>query len=303
MTNEANSGLIPRNMVNADYECHCFSSPFTPVPLHFHDFCEIFILLSDSAHFLVDGRPYSLIKHDILLLGPQQMHTVLRVNHPERPYRRMAVYIRPALLGYGGPEAINLLACFEQCAVSPSGNLLRPAKAYVQDILSILENMCLQRDATGFGAALLHQMLPVQLLIYLNRACMDGNNRPKVSALPQTTLIGALTRFIEANLRKPLSLDILAREAHVNKHHLVRLFKRHVGLSPMQYVRYRRLLTARSLLSSGKSVAEAGAASGFGDYTNFIRAFRSEFHVSPGRFAKEGRSQHIPAFETLNLTQ
>ena len=83
-------------MVRRDYECHHFCTPFIPVPLHFHDFYEIFFLMSSSMTYLVDGCTYTLKKGDILLINPQNAQPQQLEGEPQ-PYDRIGLYIRPEL--------------------------------------------------------------------------------------------------------------------------------------------------------------------------------------------------------------
>jgi AraC-like DNA-binding protein len=84
-----------------------------------------------------------------------------------------------------------------------------------------------------------------------------------------------------------LGIDSLSRAAAMSRFHFSRVFRREVGMSPYRYLRATRVKKAASLLRSGQStVTEAARDVGFPDLGRFIRAFRAEFGVSPGEFAK-----------------
>lgn len=296
------SGQIPRNMVNADYEFHHYRTSFQTVPLHFHDFYEIYFLLSDSATYLVNGRYYQLTKGDILLISPQEMHSVVRAGSTNGLYERVDLYIRPAFFAQHSREDANLQLCFERCNTLPTGNLLRPKPALAEAITSLFADMHHQADSQDFGASLLHEILPLRLLVYLNQASLDCRTDLQTACLRRcNSPVDALIAHIESHLGEPLSLESLAERAHISKYHLVRLFREQTGLTPIQYVRYRRLLRARSLLQENKSVTAVCQECGFSDYSNFIRAFKAQFGLSPGRYAREEREKRPPRFETLLL--
>ena len=49
--------------------------------------------------------------------------------------------------------------------------------------------------------------------------------------------------------------------------------------------RKKRLALARVKISQGMSATQAGATSGFSDYSSFFRAFKNEYGVNPREFA------------------
>lgn len=297
------SGQIPREMVRRDYECHHFCTPFSPVPLHFHDFYEAFFLLSDSMTYLVDGYTYTLKRGEILLINPHEMHSPQRLEGEPQPYERIGLYIRPELFAAHRHAGLNLRACFDRCATLPSGNVLRPGAELSREIDETLRMIQEQDDPNRFGASLMRENLLVQLLVYLNRASLEGENHHPVADSHQShAVVDQLIRYMEAHLTEPMSLDYLAEIAHVSKYHLVRLFHQQTGLSPIKYLRYKRLLRARALLREGLSVTAVCHECGFSDYSNFIRAFKSEFKLSPGRYARQDGAKFSETFETLLIS-
>ena len=119
-------------------------------------------------------------------------------------------------------------------------------------------------------------------------------------------------RHIEANLDWALSLGDLADAARLSPYHFIRLFTGRYGLSPMAYVRVRRLEAAAERLRNGSRITIVDLAfdTGFDSQEGFTRAFTREFGISPGRY-RDGerplrseimimRTEGLPA---TNLTQ
>jgi AraC family transcriptional regulator len=94
-----------------------------------------------------------------------------------------------------------------------------------------------------------------------------------------------VTRTVRTIDRHPdaaLTLGELARDSGLSLYHFLRTFECLTGLTPHQYVRRTRLREAAMRLAaeSGK-VLDIALDSGFGDVSNFNRAFRWEFGMSP----------------------
>ena len=100
--------------------------------------------------------------------------------------------------------------------------------------------------------------------------------------------IARVTRSVRAIERRPdgaLGLGSLAREAGLSPYHFLRTFERLTGITPHQYVRRARLRDAASRLAVERErVLDIAYDCGFGDVSNFNRAFRAEFGVKPLAF-------------------
>lgn len=80
-----------------------------------------------------------------------------------------------------------------------------------------------------------------------------------------------------------LCVSRLAEEAHVTPNHLSRVFKRELGISPLDYLLVRRLEHASKLLrGTPMTVREIAFACGFHDPNYFIRVYRKRTGVPPG---------------------
>jgi AraC-like DNA-binding protein len=79
----------------------------------------------------------------------------------------------------------------------------------------------------------------------------------------------------------------MAGAAGLSPYHFLRTFQRLTGVTPHQYIVRARLRDAAIRLSArGRKILDIALDSGFGDVSNFNRAFRTEFGLSPREYRK-----------------
>jgi AraC family transcriptional regulator, regulatory protein of adaptative response / methylated-DNA-[protein]-cysteine methyltransferase len=96
---------------------------------------------------------------------------------------------------------------------------------------------------------------------------------------------------IEKRLDRPVRLEELGRITGMSPFTVQRLFKREMGVSPLQYQRALRAGSLRSALKNGDNVTDAIYNAGFGSSS---RAYEgAQLGMTPARFAQGGRGERI----------
>ncbi len=91
-----------------------------------------------------------------------------------------------------------------------------------------------------------------------------------------------VVRMMESQPDDSHDLASLARTAKLSPYHFLRMFEAVTGTTPHQYILRIRLRRAAILLAAEPArILDIALDSGFGDVSNFNRAFRTEFGVSP----------------------
>ncbi|WP_367846244.1 DNA-3-methyladenine glycosylase 2 family protein [Rhodoferax sp. WC2427] len=85
------------------------------------------------------------------------------------------------------------------------------------------------------------------------------------------------------------ALPGLAARLGVSDRHLRRIFETHFGVSPLQYLQTRRLLTAKQLLADTQlPVAQIALASGFASVRRFNTVFVERYGLNPSQLRRSG---------------
>lgn len=85
------------------------------------------------------------------------------------------------------------------------------------------------------------------------------------------------------------SVAAVAALVGVSERHLRRIVEAHLGVSPLQYLQTRRLLSAKALLTDTTlPVTDVALSSGFGSLRRFNAAFLQHYGMPPTRLRQEG---------------
>jgi AraC family transcriptional regulator, regulatory protein of adaptative response / DNA-3-methyladenine glycosylase II len=91
------------------------------------------------------------------------------------------------------------------------------------------------------------------------------------------------------------SVEQLARRLGVTGRHVRRIFEAQFGVSPVQYLQTRRLLTAKQLLAdTALPVTQIALISGYASVRRFNAAFVEHYRLNPTQLRREGTTQTAP---------
>ena len=239
---------------------------------HYHDFHKIIVFISGKVTYHIEGKAYHLKPRDILLVSQGAIHKP--EIDPSVPYERYIFWIHDDL------SCQELNTCFQK-ANDRSFNLVRADSALQERLKDLLPEIEQTLQNEHFGDPVLRNALFTQFMIYINRIFLRTSSSPDKKTYSSDTQVEQLLKYINRNLSENLSIDQLANRFFFSKYHMMRKFKNETGYTIHNYITSKRLLMARSLISQGMPVMKAAQASGFHDYTTFVRAYKKQFGKAP----------------------
>jgi AraC family transcriptional regulator len=100
--------------------------------------------------------------------------------------------------------------------------------------------------------------------------------------------IESIIQYIEDNIERDLTLELLSEISCVSKFHLTRVFKSVADITIIDYVRSRKLArSVNDLLKTNLKVIDIAVKYAFNYEQTYIRAFKNEYCVTPSRFRKK----------------
>ena len=91
---------------------------------------------------------------------------------------------------------------------------------------------------------------------------------------------------IESRLTDEIRITELAHISNVSVNTLERRFYEELNMTPMEYIKKKRLNLAADFLRHGYNVQQAGMESGFNDISYFIKLFKKSYGMTPFQYRK-----------------
>ena len=123
------------------------------------------------------------------------------------------------------------------------------------------------------------------LALLIKRHAVGGIDETKFGK--ETLRVKRIIERFHDLLWEDIGLTELASEFDCTPYHLVRFFKKAVGLSPHAYFVQLRLEKAKQLLIQGYSIVDAALETGFTDQSHLTRHFKTKFGVTPGTYRQQ----------------
>ena len=273
-----------QNMSDSKFEIfHYRDAKFEGVPVHQHDFYEVYYFIGGSVEYSVEGRTYELKSGDLLLINPLELHQP-RIAHNQQDYERIVLWINKNYLSELCFNKTSLTRCFDSSQPDHT-NLLRPSKIQQTYISAMLDELITENTSDGYAVEIASEAILLRFLVELNRLTITSSMNIKKEEV-SSSIIPDVLEYINNHFCEKLTLSEIADEFFVSKYYLSHAFNNAVGTSVHRYIVLKRLIHAKQMLLSGIRSTTAATNCGFNDYAGFYRAFTAEYGVTPTEFVK-----------------
>ncbi|SKA82511.1 transcriptional regulator, AraC family [Clostridium sp. USBA 49] len=274
--------LSRQYMLSTDYEIYHYSNnDIARISLHHHDFYECYFFISGDVTYLIEGKTYYLKPGDIILINSKELHQAI-INNKEIPYERIVLWLDKSFLNKLSTEEINLSCCFENL---DRKNVLRLDIELQQNIKTLLIKLLNLENYNGIGRELLYKSYITEIMVYINNLVFNEEAHLD-NDIKKNNLIDEIIDYINNHINEDITIDELAEHFYLSKFHLLREFKKFTGTTIHRYIVQKKLIQAKELILNGIPIIDVYKQCGFGDYSNFFRAFKNEYGLTPKQFYK-----------------
>ena len=261
------------------------TSPLTK--FHVHDAYEATLILSDDVVLDVNNESYSVPYGSLLLFNTMDLHC-LRYTGKER-YRRWVIWFKQEFLNILDQVIFKLFRCFYVRGFEKS-NILTLSKEQCE---LMCEKYGALKEATLSQTYMREEQVKLLLgefLIYVNGIYIKRNAiNATVKANDYSSFYKSIL-YIQENFSSKIDCTTLAKRVGLDTRKLCENFKSITGLTTGQFILNFRITAAKNLLIQGYSIAETCEKTGFENWSNFSRTFRSHVGISPKQYAMKYRN-------------
>ena len=252
--------------------------------LHCHDFYEFYIHFQGAKTYGIDSEVFLLQPCQLLIIPPLHMHGMLcdeEINHYERAY----LYLAPAFLASLGCGQIDLERRITRLTAGDRFIYTLP-----EDCARECGRLMHEISKTGANPTPWERFRDISRILPILRMILEaskGAAPDSPAAAPANPLMHQVLAYINDHCTEPLTLQRLTEQFSISASTLSHEFQRYIHHSVYDYILYRRIMLAKRMLFGGAPLSEIAFQCGFGDYSNFLRAFRKMNGISPSEYRQQ----------------
>ncbi len=252
-------------------------------PLHSHEDYELNFIENGSGIRRVVGDsieeigPYDLT----LVAGAGLEHVWEQGSCTQSDVREITVQFSPQLLGeslLGRNQFVTIKRMLDKAAMGLSFSM--PAILRVYSTLNRLASMTERFDQFLAFLRILYELSQDE-----DARTLASSSFAQVDRSPRSRRIQKVSEYVDLHYSEPVRLEDMSSLVGMSPSAFSRFFRQRTGHTPMEYLIDVRLgNAARMLVDTSESVAEICYACGFGNLSNFNRAFKARRGYTPSDF-------------------
>lgn len=255
--------LSDLELLRATYITHSFSP-------HTHEGFAIGVIIDGTEAFAYRGTRYAAPAGSIVVIQPGEVHTGYAATAAGWSYRMFypaAALVQKAASEVAGRE--SLLPFFPTPVIED-----KQLAECLSRLHLVLETATerLERESCFLWA--LAQLVTRYADPHIELRSVGRENQP----------VKRVQEYLGAHFAENVSLEQIAALADLSPFHLIRVFRRQVGLPPHAYLTQVRIKKAKILLALGEPIAQVAIKTGFVDQSHLTKHFKRVVGVTPGKY-------------------
>ena len=242
--------------------------------LHTHYCSELFLVTEGCGFLQIEQQTYPINTHDLIIINPHVQHTELSSSEHALSYIVIGI------------ENIELISSNEDDDIQFRIITLKDTQNTFHFYFSQLfeEYQKKTKDSEHICKNIVEN-----ILILLGRQVNFTTALPPIMKKSVLLCID-IRQYIDNHFSENITLDILAKRAHVSKYHMVHVFTEEYGTSPINYLILRRIEEGKKLLkTTDHSLALISRTLGFSSPSYFSQVFKKHMQCTPIEYRKKSR--------------
>lgn len=255
------------------------------LPMHWHEEMEITYIASGHGTYDLDLNEFLVERGDFLIIPPGVLHAS---NSNDTNFKTLTFVFHLNMLNSLITDAcaIQYFVPLLHGEISSPMVIHKDTLGYHEIITSFFNLHKVYKEKTvGYELAVKsHLMLLFYQLFHYNILSKEGKN----THIHHTSeLLKNVINYIHTNYAEHITVADLAALCDFSEYHFMRFFKKHVGMTCIDYINNYRLDVASAMLKEkDDAIIEIALDTGFNNISYFNKVFKSKFKVTPSQYRK-----------------
>lgn len=236
------------------------------IGLHTHTEFEIYINVSGDVSFLVENSLYALSRGDVIIARPgEHHHCVYRSDAPHKLFWIL----------FDCKKNSEILDALQEGFCE---NYISPQEELREELLELC-SVLYKGDMTA------EERIYTFFRIFAILKKSKNTPQRQQSALPNE--LSQIIEYIDLHISEEITVASISNALYISQSTLERRFKEALDMTPLEYIRKKRLILAAEMLQDGKSVLNVGTSVGYSDNSYFIELFKKYYGITPYQYKKK----------------
>lgn len=256
--------------------------------LHWHKELQFCLVTYGKIRFFVEEQNFLLDTGDGIFINSSYLHMARPEGDPDSSY--ICLDVHPRLLsGFAGSAMENKYIHPMMEDPAASFLVLRFSEPWHKIILDQIETVYNADEKKEFGYEFV-----IMSALYRMFAEMTSHRPAAISPAARKShsneAAQRILSFITDHYSEKITLSDIASFASFAESECCRIFKRYTDETIFNYLKdYRLEQSTRLLLTTDQSVSDIAYNCGFQSTSYYIKAFRTQFHMTPRKYREQQR--------------
>lgn len=248
--------------------------------VHSHPYRELIIPLAGSrVRYSIGGEVFNLEVGQMIMI-PENMYHSAQFNVIMDYSERLVLQVEKESW-----EVASKLCDLEEAKWQDDVLLLQESAVMEWKVKELFERMPLSEKIMNNDALVILYCHLMELVVLIDQAVQARKTR---SASESSQLVAHATTLLHEQYTDPgLTISKIAQECFTSREHLSRVFKKYTLRSVQEYLIDLRMQHFRRMAAEGHAILESCTASGFPDYSSFVKCFRRLYGITPSQYQKK----------------
>lgn len=246
--------------------------------LHIHPFTEIFFITSGQGTFQIGDEIVSVKESDLILINPNCSHTERSVSS-SNPLEYIVFAINNLAIGTL-PSNLNNDDTKDTLNTYKILNFNKKKSEILYNLNTLIRELEEKNLNYELACKSILTLFLIQVMRNTSSDIFITENFEKINIECMK-----IKNYIDSHYSENITLDFLSNLTYVNKFHLVHLFTKEMGISPINYLINKRIDESKNLLSTTNySIRDISSIVGFSNSSYFSQMFKKITGISPKDF-------------------